>query len=357
MRPDTVTLGRRATLALLAVLWWAADRAPGQEVADSQSSRAPRLFERNEPLDLRLTADFGAIGKDRDSTKRQDHSGVLSYLGPGGDTIALDVQLRTRGHFRLHRCKYPPLKIDFPRDSVAGTVFTHQKSLKLVVQCRDGQRYANYLLEEYLAYRVYNLLTDLSFRVRLASVTYLDSRKPQDAPETRYAFFLEDDDRVAHRNHGEVFDQQGVNQEETNWAQMGLLAVFQYMIGNTDWSVAGLHNIVLVQDSSRTIYAVPYDFDWSGVVSAPYAFPDSRLGIRTVRERLYRSGCRSAAEFAPILAKFVSNKDAIYALYREQQGLEEKQIDQTLKYYDDFYKTINDPGATRRELMALCRNQ
>jgi len=129
------------------------------------------------------------------------------------------------------------------------------------------------------------------------------------------------------------------------------------MIGNTDWSVAGLHNILLVRDSTRTIYPVPYDFDWSGVISTPYAYPDSRLGIRTVRQRLYRSGCRSAADFAPIFAKFMSNKDTIYALYRAQPGLEEKRVKQTLDYYDDFYKTINDPRATRREMMSLCQGQ
>jgi hypothetical protein len=356
VRPDTLTLGRRAALALLAVLCLAADRSPGQDVADGESSPVPRLFERNEPLDLRLTADFDAIGKDRDSTKRQDHPGVLSYLGPTGDTISLDVQLRTRAHFRLRICKYPPLKVRFDRDQTAQTVFRRQKSLKLTVQCRDGQRYTNYLLEEFLLYRVYNLLTDLSKRARLVSVTYVNSHKPEDTPETRYAFFLEDDDRVAHRNHGEVLVQ-GVNQGEADRAQMGLVAVFEYMIGNTDWSVPYLHNILLVQDSTGTIYPVPYDFDWSGVIAPPYARPDARLGITSVRQRLYRSGCRSAEEFAPIFTRFLANKDTIYALYRAQPGLEEKAVKQTLDYYDDFYKVITDSRATRREMMPLCQGR
>ena len=224
MRSDTTALGGRATLALLAILWPAAGRARGQVQSDSEAPRAARLFGANELLELRLTADFGAIAKERGTTKH-DHPGVLSYVGPAGDTVPVDVQLHTRGHFRLRACSYPPLKIDFPADSTAHTLFSHQKSLKLVVQCRGGQGYTNYLLEEYLLYRVYNLLTDLSFRVRLAQVTYVDPGK-RDPPETRYGFFVEDDDRVAHRNRGQVFAQQGLVQEETDFVQRGLLGVF-----------------------------------------------------------------------------------------------------------------------------------
>lgn len=345
-------LGGRATVALLAILWSAVGRARGQEPADSEGPRAARLFNANDLLELRLTADFDAIAKERGTTKH-DHPGVLSYVGPAGDTVSLDVQLHTRGHFRLRRCSYPPLKIDFPPEHTAHTLFAHQKSLKLVVPCRGGQGYANYLLEEYLIYRVYNLLTDLSFRVRLASVTYVDPGK-KDPPETRYGFFIEDDDKMAHRNHGDVFAQEGIVQEATDFAQMGLLGVFQYLIGNTDWSVAGLHNIVLVRDSAKVDFPVPYDFDWSGVISAPYAQPDSRLGITTVRERLFRTACRSAEDLAPIFARFTGQKDAIYALYRGQVGLEAKRIKQTLDYYDEFYRIINDPRAMQRAMMVTC---
>jgi hypothetical protein len=334
------------------MLWSVVGRARGQDPADSGPPRVARLFEASDPLDLRLTADFGEIAKERGTTKH-DHPGVVAYVGPAGDTVSLDVQLHTRGHFRLRQCKYPPLKIDFADGQQPHTVFAHQPSLKLVVQCNGGDSYANYLLEEYLIYRVYNLLTDVSFRVRLARVTYVDSHKPDDA-ETRYAFFLEDDDRMARRNGGHVFAQEGVQQVQTDPDQMGLLAVFQYMIGNTDWSVTGLHNIVLVQDSTRNLLPVPYDFDWSGVISTPYARPDSRLGIFSVRQRLFRAVCRTPENLAPIFAGFIAQQDAIYGLYRAQPGLEEKRVRQTLDYYDDFYKTINDPRAVRRAMVLQC---
>jgi hypothetical protein len=139
--------------------------------------------------------------------------------------------------------------------------------------------------------------------------------------------------------------------------QMTLVAVFQYMIGNTDWAVSALHNIVLIRDSTGVVYPVPYDFDWSGVIMPPYAQPDPSLGIATVRQRTYRAGCRRPEELAPVFAKFNAQKEAIYALYRglESEGLEPKRIDQALRYYDEFYKIINDPGATRREFTRTCQ--
>ena len=326
-----------------------------QTPADSTPPRAPdRLFEATEPLDLTLKADFGAINKNRGNEK-PDHPGVLSYVTAAGDTVALDVQLHTRGHFRLARCQYPPLKVVFNREQTPHTTFAHQGSLKLTVQCRGGQGYANYLLEEYLIYRAYNLLTDRSFRVRLARVSYVDVNGKH-APEMRRAFFVEDDDRMARRNATHVIDQKGLSQGDVDFDQMGVAVVFQYMIGNTDWAVSALHNIVLTEDSTGVVYPVPYDFDWSGVISTPYAQPDPRLNLLNVRQRAFRGMCRSPQDLATLFARFNARKDTIYALYRglAAEGLEAKRISQALDYYDEFFKTINDPGRTRREFILAC---
>ena len=353
-------MGWAAFVTLAAVCFTSTAAARPQSPVDTSAppplapARA-RLFDAAEPLALTLTADFGAIGKNRGNDK-PNHPAVLSYVTPAGDSVALDVQLHTRGHFRLSTCQYPPIKVVFDREKAAHTLFAHQGSLKLTVQCRGGRSYANYLLEEYLIYRAYNLLTERSFRVRLARVTYVDA-KGKHEPETRNAFFVEDDDRMARRNGTQVVEQKGVYQSDVDFQQMGLAAVFQYMIGNTDFAVSVLHNIVLIRDTAGVVYPVPYDFDWSGVIWAPYAQPDPRLGIRTVRQRIFRGTCRSSRELAALFVPFNQQKDAIYALYRgmEAEGLEHKRVEQALDYYDEFYKTINDAGRTRREFMQGCR--
>lgn len=328
-----------------------ASGANAQAPGDSTTGRAAPLFDATAPLQLRLAADFGAIGRDR-GTKKEEHPGVLTLFQEGGDSTRLDVTLRTRGHFRLRTCQYAPLKVTFDKDATPGTIFARQKSLKLVVQCRGGSRWSDYLLEEYLLYRAYGLFTERSFRVRLVDVTY-EEPGGKHPPETRRGFFIEDDDRMARRNHADVLAQ-GVSQDETDFAQMSLLGVFQYLVGNTDWSVAGLHNIVIIRDSTGVAYAVPYDFDWSGVIAPPYANPDSRLPIRTVRERLFRASCRRPEELAHVLAQFNERKDSIYALYRGQAGLDPGRVRQALQYYDEFYRTINDPRAARREFGVNC---
>ena len=326
-----------------------------QAPPDSTGPSRRRLFDATEPLELTLKSDFGAVAKER-GTEKKGQPGVLSYAATPGDSVVLDVHLRTRGHFRLANCQYPPLKVGLDKAQTPHTIFAHEgSSLKLTVQCRGGQSYKNYLLEEYLIYRAYNLLTERSFRVRLARVTYADA-KDKHQPEMRHAFFVEDDDRMARRNNAKVLAQKGVTQDELDYDETGLAMVFQYMIGNTDFAVTALHNIVLIQDSVGVVYPVPYDFDWSGVISTPYAFPDARLPIRTVRQRLWRGTCRTPQELAPLFAKFNAQKEAIYALYRslESEGLEPKRIQQALEYYDEFYKTINDPGRTRQEFIRSC---
>lgn len=341
----------RITLAALTALG-VTPSGSARPQADASPPPPGALFDTADPLAITLTADFNAIAKERGEQKHP-HPGVLSYVTPAGDSVSLNVSLHTRGHYRLRICQFPPLKIEFDKKENAHTLFAHQGNLKLVVQCRDNRAYTNYLLEEYLIYRVYNLVTPMSFRVRLARVTYLDATARR-SPETRYAFFLENDNRMAQRNRTHLLPTKGVGQAETERSQMGLVTVFEYLIGNTDWSVAALHNIVLIEDTTGVISPVPYDFDWSGLISPPYAFPDSRLGIRTVRERLYRGYCRTPAELAPHFAAFNAVKDSIYALYRGQEGLEPGRVEDALGYYDEFYRTINDPRRMRRAFIDSC---
>ena len=159
---------------LSSLLLCAALRAPAQQ--DSRPPRA-RLFDAPEALPLTLTADFNALSKDRGESK-QVHAGVLTSVRPAGDSVALDVRLRTRGHFRLQRrtCDFPPLKVSFDKQQVKHTAFAGQGGLKLVVHCQDRDSYEQNLLQEYLLYRVFNLITEKSFRARLAHVIRLNTR-------------------------------------------------------------------------------------------------------------------------------------------------------------------------------------
>jgi hypothetical protein len=131
------------------------------------------------------------------------------------------------------------------------------------------------------------------------------------------------------------------------------MAVFQYFIGNTDWSVRALHNIILLADSAGRLFPVPYDFDWSGVIATRYARPDTSLPIRSVEERLYAGFCGAPEEFAQIFAKFREQRAAIEALYN-LAPLDRGHRERALRYYEAFFRMIDDPRRIQREMLGRC---
>src|SRR5436309_5540003 len=249
-----------------------------------------RLFLDHAPLTLQLETDLRALFRDR-GEKKKDHPATLRY-GTARDTGSLNVKLRTRGIFRLARCGFPPIRLDLPSHKLEDTPFAGQDKLKLVTHCQSGQSYERNLLREYALYRVFNALTDTSFRVRLAHVTYRDSLRPDTV--RRYGFLIESDGALARRAGAEVLTQGQILDVQTDPSYMTLVAVFQYLIGNTDWSVWGRHNTVILDDTVHhsKVIAVPYDYDFSGAVDAAYATPPPQLPIHSVRERLYRGYCQ-----------------------------------------------------------------
>ncbi len=327
----------------------------------SQDTTAP-LFESDEILQLTLEAPLSDVIMDR-SQESSEYPGVLSYENDSGARIALDIEVRTRGKKRLDRdvCDFPPLRLDFEQTKVAHTLFANQDKLKLVTHCQGRQAYEQYVLLEYLAYRSYNLLTDFSFKVRLAHITYVDTEEPEDSL-TKYGFLIENEDRMAARLGWEVLQFPQLHPDYMEEVELSLLEVFQFMIGNTDWDAFAAepdkeeccHNTVPI-GSMAVVYSIPYDFDYAGIIATPYAVPSERLPIRTVRERLYRGVCRPNEELARTLAVFTQQKEAIYALYQNEPLLEDDYRERTIEYLDEFYEIINDPGKVSRDMISKCR--
>jgi hypothetical protein len=311
------------------------------------------LFRHDAPLVLRLEIDLRTLLRDR-GDERQEYDGTLRYRTAGGDSGAIDVEVRTRGIFRLKHCSFPPLRIDFPKTRAAGTPFAGQDKLKLVTHCRDRRSpYEQNLLKEYALYRAYQAVTDRGFRTRLAHVTYVDTARADTI--TRWAFLIESDDELARRLGVEIVEADNIHDLRIEPEAMTLVAVFQYLIGNTDWSVWQRHNITIARRPDGALLAIPYDFDFAGAIAAPYATTPPQLPIRSVRERLYRGFCQSDSLTTTVAARFTATRDSVYAALRAVPDLEPGELRELLGYFDDFYRTIGDPRATRRELIQSCR--
>jgi hypothetical protein len=340
--------------------------AQGDAAVDSlrRVAEAAPLFASHDVLELRIEAPFTAIVKDRDQDSEY-HPGKVFYVDDSGDSVVLDIRARTRGHFRLQErtCGFPNLHINFRRQQVENTVFAGQNRVSIVAHCQDEKpEYEQFTLQEYLIYRTFSLLSDNSVRVRLARATYIDTDGKRDSL-TKYMFILEPFEMLAARHGWEVLEVPAVAPSQHDRFGLPLVEVFQFMIGNTDWSPfqkstdgSCCHNGKLIGTMAGPVYLVPYDFDWSGVISAPYAKPAPEVGVSHVRQRRYWGICRPVEEFTPVFDRFNDLRTAIYELWRGQGGLEQDQLDRTLEYFDEFYEIINDPGKTRREIRMKCRD-
>lgn len=254
----------------------------------------------------------------------------------------MGLKITVRGNHRRNPevCRFPPLLLNFSRKTTQRTLFEHVNRVKLVTHCLGE----DYVLREYLVYKLYNILTDKSFRVRLCRIEYEDLQGKRKT-ETRYAFLIEDDKEMAKRNRGEIVPKAiAISMAGMDAEAMATLAVFQYMIGNTDWSVPYRHNIKLLSvDSLAAPYPVPYDFDYSGIVAPPYAVPPPELGIASVRQRLYR-GCHFPDHiYADVIRTFQTHRAAIYNVYLNFPLLNKSSLKKTFDFLDDFYKTLDNP--------------
>ncbi len=341
----------------------------------AQQAEAPRavtdmpLFSSHHVLSFTIKAPLKQIMKDRDQ-ESEEFPGTLTLEQPQGDTISLNIKIRTRGKTRLEKtvCRFPPLRLNFQKDSVAATVFEGQDKLKLVTHCQNNsEAYEQYVLLEYLAYRTYNLLTDVSFRVRLARITYDDTEGDR-APVTAYGFLREDKDLLAARNGVDFLKILRVPTIFVDANNLALIGVFQYFIGNTDWSAFRpepdkdecCHNTKPIGTSGGPVYSVPYDFDLAGLLDTRYANrlykPNlDKLGLGSVRDRRYRGLCRSDPNLPAVFDLFNEKREEIYDLYRHQNDLDPKVLKKTLKYFDAFYEVITDEGKTRRAFRDGCR--
>lgn len=314
-----------------------------------------QLFSNHDILEITIATDLKTLIRDVGDNPEY-HQGVISYALPGFDTVSVNARLRTRGVYRKRRenCDTPPLRIKFDKKNTLNTLLQGHKDLKLVTHCRKNRNiYENYLLKEYLLYRIYNYITDFGYKVRLLKVTYRDIKGEVD-PFTRFGFFIEGTKKMAKRNSAVEIETIGIRKEVTDYDISNLFFLFQYMIGNTDWSIPYMHNVKILAVGKSKFVPIPYDFDFSGVIGTSYAIPDSPLPIGSVRQRCWRGPGRTQEELSPTFEIFNEKKEEIYSMYRNFSHLKEKQIENILKYYDKFYAIINDPRKIKREFEQTC---
>jgi hypothetical protein len=324
----------------------------------AMASQPQPLFESTEPLEVTLSLPlFSLLRSEEDLVV----AGTLTLL-EGGERKVLDVEINKRGHSRLEFCDMPPLKLNFSREQVAGTVFENQDKLKLVNQCQDGRKYERYLHQEYGIYRAYLALTPEAFRVRMLEVTFNDS-EGRTRERTRPAFLIEADDLLADRLDAVELELPEVPLQTLDPTVLTRVGFFQYLIANTDWSVLQgrsedpcCHNGLLLETADGRRIIVPYDFDQAGLIDTEYALPARGLGIREVSDRLFRGLCTGDALMTAGVQLMNDRREQIEAAFPAEGKLRHG-TRRALRYIDEFYEIINDPEAFEDEVLEACRGK
>lgn len=330
--------------------------------AQDAASKPDKLFDSERTLDVRLTGPWRDIQRDKEN--QQPYPGKLEYRDAQGKTVSLNVTLQRRGITRQRVCDFPPIRLNFDKAEVKGTMFRGQKNLKMVTHCQKADRFEQYYVLEMLAYRMYNRITDFSFRVRALDVTYVDSVTGS-KDEGRFAFVIEDDSDVAKRHNLKKLNIPSLQVSQLQPDVTSEFSLFQYLIANVDWSaLAGpeadcCHNVKLIgPEPLRTgdqAYPIPYDFDSSGLVNAHYAVPPNGVPIRSVRTRLYRGYCADNSTLEAARNKFIEQESAIYAVLENEERLYTNTRKKSLKYIGNFFETIKDPKDFNKDVIQKCR--
>ncbi len=242
--------------------------AYAQEVAqDTEQLALTPLFAEEVPLRIKMSYSNKQMRKETNDTTYLES--VLSYEDTDGNWKTLDVKLRARGNFRRERCFFPPVKIKIKKKKAKGTLFEGNKELKLVLPCLLNKHRNDYVLKELLAYKLYETITPFHFKTRQVALELTDKKGDKEKQHEVVAFLIEYIDKVAERHNANKLKRavHPLQQDDICSVQNDF---FQFMIGNTDFSVAYQHNEKLIFEEGRKAIPIPYEFDMSGLVNASY---------------------------------------------------------------------------------------
>ena len=320
----------------------------------SPASHGSALFEDNAVLEVSVIGPLTTLLEDQRS--RAQLPFVLRANG-----VDHAIELRVRGKSRLEVCRFPPLRLKFVADDTLGTVFAEQNKLKLVTHCRPGDSYQTSALREFAAYRIFNLISEVGYRVRLLHITYIDTAEGRKKKtSSRYGFLIESAAALALRTNGTPLNDKGISVASLDKQHAAKVFIFAYLIGNTDWSLVRAkdddkccHNGD-VFDIGPSRYFVPYDFDLSGIVNARYAWTNPAVRISKVTQRKYRGYCIPADALKLGLIHIKGLRADILDVIDEVPGLSLKDRQKTFKFLDGFFSRASDEDKLLRRFERYC---
>lgn len=347
------------TVFLVLTCFWASP-IYSQDNEEDSGPKPEKLFASNETFTISISGPWRDIV--RNSKVQDAYPGSMQFTDSLGQAHNIPITVERRGITRQVVCKYPPIKLRFNKEDVKGTPFRGMDELKLVTHCDKGDRWEQYYVKEYLAYRFFNQITEKSYRARSLYITYIESSN-NSAEDPRFGFLIEDTADLAKRNDLSKLDIAETKPSKLDKVQAARVALFQYLIANVDFEILSgpkddkcCHNARLIGDESGTnVVAVPYDFDSSGFVDAHYAVPNDFLGIRSVTQRLYRGFCSHNAEMEAVRQEYIAKEADIMGLINAETRLNPRSVKTANKFVGEFFETLKSDKDFQQDIIGKCR--
>jgi hypothetical protein len=311
------------------------------------------FFDQEKPLEIELAFNIKELTSNKNS---EEFLPAIITIIDDSVKISKPVKIRARGNVRKEICYFPPYVLNFKKSDITDDLPSDIDKIKVVSHCVKSNDYTNYIFKEYLAYKIYTILTDKSFKVRLARITYTDTGR-KNKSYTEWAFLVEPEEVMAERLNALPIKLDNMSHTYLDTISSTVMVMFQYMIGNTDFALTGRHNLKLIKSKDHTktaLIPVPYDLDYSGFVNAHYAIPKDGLLIKSVTERYYNGICRSDEVYKEVFKLFFEKKDSIFSYINTFELLDKKNKKYVNYYIEEFYKELSKPGFIKDRIRPTC---
>jgi hypothetical protein len=284
--------------------------------------------------------------------KEEYQPATFSFIGPEGDSVSLDIKIKTRGNSRKQICFYPPLKMKFKKADLKSKGLLPFNKYKIVTQCKPGITYERYIMKEYLTYKLMETTYPYAFKVKMLNITYLDVRNSGKIKEKKQlGFIIESEEELALRYNARVIERSKSGFHHLERIPALQMSLFQYMIGNTDWAMPNLHNMkVLKVPEYEKLVPLPYDFDYCGLVDTDYAVVHESLAIKDVKQRLYIGPSCEEREALALIKEFSGRKQAALDCINNFERLEERERRKMVNYLTDFFEALESENRMKRVL-------
>jgi len=320
-----------------------------------KAPKVPVLFQNDDVIDFQLSYSFKEV-KSRKSDE-EGKPGFLKYNVDGQNWDSVSVVIRGRGNFRRDRCFFTPLKVKMKKKEVKGTLLAGNKTLKVVLPCQNAKDADDFLIKEYICYKIYEPISPYHFNTRLVNLNLTDDGSKQQKGYEVKAILIEDDKLVANRFGAKLAKGREINPMRIQDTALVVQDFFQYFIGNTDWSSVAQHNVTLMQLPNTTYIPLCYDFDMAGMVNARYATVSEMLSINAVTERLYRGFCRDEGLFQYVRAYYLEKEALIWKAFDDASiHLNPKTVTGIKGYMVEFFDILKDERKFNNEILSRCRS-